>query len=282
MVTEETTNHIESTLAGFIGYLRRNKMSDRTITAYTTDVRGFLNRHSTELNSIVAVQTRDLEDYLYGLARSRLQFASVRRVSCALKSFFLFLLDQGVIHKNPAATLAVRPVRQEVLSSEEIVSICHYLSRRQASTERGDSFRSRRDELILILMIFYGVRQYQICMLKLSSIRTIDKSVSLTISKLFTLRLHAQVLRKLRSYLEARGSNSDTIFLDTLGKKPLDNWSVRHALNDLSQALQFDCSPKLLHNTYMYLQQHPEIRESLIKRILSNEFTHDYGVAPNA
>ena len=287
MVTQETANHIESTLAGFIGYLRRKKMSDRTINAYTSDVRSFLNRtdshgNSTALNSIVAVQTKDLEDYLYGLARSGLQFASVRRVSCALKSFFLFLLDQGVIHKNHAVMLAVSPVRPEVLSSEHIVSIFQYLTRRQLSAEESDLIRYHRDELILLLMIFYGVPQYQLSTLRLSSIHTTKKSVSLIISTRASLQLHLSVLRKLRTYLELRKSTCDTIFLESFGDRPIHKMSIRHVLNELSFALKIECTPKSLQRTYAFLQQQPEIKESLTRRILSNGSTHTYATTTNA
>lgn len=286
MGSQETPKETEATVARFIEHLRKSKMSDQTIRAYASDVNGFLQHaggsNSSDLGSIVAIQTKDIEDYMHNLARTGSKFASVRRTSCALKNFFLFLVNQGVMKHNPAAALRVTPFQSGILSSEQVVSIFQHLHRRQVSSEGSDVIRHQRDELILFLLIFYGVRQYQICTLKLSSIQTSDKSVSLIISTLFTLRLHAQVLRKLRSYLEARDSSSDTIFLDTLGKKPLDYWSVRHALNDLSQTLQFDCSPKWLHNTYLHLQQHQEIREPLIRQILSIGITHDYGTAPNA
>ena len=262
-------------------------MSERTIKAYASDVNGFLHRSAPQsdtahLSSIVAIQTKDLEDYLHNLARSGSKFASVKRASFALKNFFLFLLNQGLIHSNPAAALAVKPVRGSVLSSDQIVSIFRYLNQRQQSLEDSDVVRYRRDELILLLMVFYGVRKYQLRTLRLSSIHTTKKSVSLIISTLFSLRLHASVLRKLRTYLETRRSSSDTIFLESYIEKPVDKMSIRHALNELSYALHLECSAKILHNTYLHLQQHPEIRESLIKRILSNEFTHNYGAAPNA
>ncbi len=287
MGPQETPQPIEVTLTEFIGYLRKKKMSDRTIKAYASDVNGFLHRSarqsdSPDLSSIVAIQTKDLEDYLHTLARSGLRFASVKRASFALKNFFLFLLNQGLIHSNPAATLAVTPVRGGILSSDQIVSIFHYLNRRQRSSEDSDVVRYRRDELILLLMIFYGVRKYQLRTLRLSSIHTTKKSVSLIISTLFSLRLHASVLKKLRTYLELRNSSSDTIFLESFSEKPVDKMSIRHALNELSYALHLDCTPNTLHNTYVHLQQHPEMRESLIKRILSNEFIHNYGAAPNA
>ena len=262
-------------------------MSEQTVRAYASDVNSFLHRaaagsNATDLDSIIAMQTRDIEDYLSSLARSGSKFASVKRTSCALRNFFLFLVHQGVMKNNPAVALRVTPVQPATLSPDDIVSIFQHLNHRQISAEGGDVVRHQRDELILFLMIFFGVRQCQICTLKLSSIQTTAKSVSLIISTISTLRLHAQVLRKLRSYLETRNSSSDAIFLESLGKKPLDHWGVRHLLNDLSQALQIDCSPKSLHTTYLHLQQHQEIREPLIRQILSIRSAHNYGATPNA
>ncbi len=272
-------------MARFIDHLRKNKMSEQTIKAYSSDVNGFLQRSapsSSDLRSILAIQTKDIEDYLHSLARAGSKFASVRRTSCALKNFFLFLVNQGVRKDNPAAALRVAPVQCAVLSTDQIVSLFQYLNRRQMSADGSDVIRYLRDELILFLMMFYGIRQYQVCNLKLSSIEAKEKAITLIISTVSTIRLHAQVLRKLRAYLEARNSDSDTIFLESLGKRPLDYWGIRHALSDLSQALQFDCSPKSLHNTYLYLQQHPEIREPLIREIVSIGFTHKFGAASNA
>lgn len=287
MGPEETPQPIEVTLTEFIGYLRKKKMSDRTIKAYASDVKGFLHRSarqsdSPDLSSIVAIQTKDLENYLHDLARSGLKFGSVKRATFALKNFFLFLLNQGMIKGNPAAALAVTPIRGGILSSDQIVSIFRYLNRRQLSSEDSDIARYRRDELILLLMIFYGVRKYQLQTLRLSSIDTTSKPVSLIISTLFSLRLHASVLKKLRTYLEVRSSSSDTIFLESFSEKPVDKMSIRHALNELSHALHLDCTPRLLHNTYLHLQRHQEIREPLIRQILSIGSTHNYGAAPNA
>jgi len=287
MAAGNKASQTEITLAGFIGYLRRNKMSERTINAYASDVSGFLNRAgrggtSPDINSIVAVQTKDLEDYLQGLSRCGLNFASVRRASCALKNFFLFLLDQGMIHGNPAATLTVRTLKQEVLSAERIHSIFHYLIRRQSSGEDPDIVRYQRDELILLLMIFYGVPQYQLCTLRLSSIQTTKKSVSLVISTKSTIQLHLAVLRKLRIYLERRKSSSDAVFLESFSENPIHRTTIRNTLNELKSALKVECTPKSLRDTYMHLQQHPEIRESLIRQILTTGSTHNYAGSANA
>jgi len=82
MTEWETPSHPDTALSGFITYLKRKKMSDRTITAYASDVSAFLHRNVKEaapdVASIVAFQTKDLEGYLEGLARSGLTFCQTR------------------------------------------------------------------------------------------------------------------------------------------------------------------------------------------------------------
>ena len=261
-------------------------MSDQTIRAYASDVNSFLHQYAGRVNSsglccIGDMQLTDIESYLYNLARAGSKFSSVRRTSCALKNFFTFLVDHGLSKTNPITFLRVLPLHPGTLSAAQIVSIFQYLGRRQVMAECADGTRHMRDDLIVFFMIFYGVRQYQICTLKLSSIQMSDKSVSFTVSSSFTFRLHPQILRKLRSYLEVRDSHADTLFLDWLQKKPLTYWDIRHVLTDLSQALQFDCSPKVMHNTYRYLQQHQEERDSLIRYLFPYGFNHNHGAAPD-
>ena len=286
MAERETPSHPETALSGFITYLRRKKMSERTINAYASDVSGFLHHGVKEvapdIASIVAFQTRDLEEYLEGLARSGLTFPSVRRASCALKSFFLFLLDQGMIQSNPAASLTVRQIKSAPHTSDQVISIFRYLTRRQLTGEEADIIRYQRDELVLFLMLFYGVPQCKLCTLRLSTIQSNGKSVSLVISTRSTIQLHLSLLRKLRDYLERRKSPSEYVFLDSFSDKPIHRMTIRQTLNELNCALSITCTPLSLHDTYSYLQQHQEVRESLIRQILTGGSTHNYAHSANA
>jgi site-specific recombinase XerD len=286
MANKGTSSYPETAISGFITYLRRRKMSQRTINAYTSDVNGFLQTTGRgqipDVSSLAAVQTKDLEDYLQGLARSGLNYASVRRASCALKNFFLFLLGQGVVSANPAALVTVRPSRQSPHSADQILSIFNHLAKRQSSGEDSDVVRYQRDELILLLMTFYGVPQYRLCELKLSSIEASRKHVSLVFSTKSTIRLHLTVLRKLRNYLERRKSTSEFIFLESFSEEPIHRRTIRQALNELNAALHLNCTPKSLRDTFTYLQQHPEIREALIRQVLTHGSIHEFGGSANA
>ena len=261
-------------------------MSERTISAYASDVSGFLHRSTNgavpDIASIVTFQTKDLEQYLEGLARSGLTFPSVRRASCALRSFFQFLLDQGMIPTNPAASLTVRKIKSSPLSPEQIVSMFRYLTRRQLAGEEADIIRYQRDELILFLMLFYGVSQHTLCTLRLSAVQSSRKSVSLVMSTGSTVQLHLSLLRKLRDYLERRKSTSEYVFLESFSERPMHRVTIRRTLDELNCALSITCTPTSLHDTFLYLQQHQEIRESLIKQILTSGSTHNYAGSANA
>jgi len=261
-------------------------MSDNTIRAYSSDVDRFLRRHSGGFESswidrIDALQTEDIAEYLHSLGLRGSRIASVRRSAFALKSFLAFLACRGLIKNNAAASLCVTPLHSVGLLPDQIASLFWHVDRCQASTKSAVNVQYQRDEIILFLMIIHGVRQYQICALKLSSFQTTETSVSIIVNRGFTFRLQRQMLRKLRFYLESRDSRSDWVFLDSLGRKPLDYWGIRHALNDLSTKSQLDCSPKSLHNTFLYLQQHPEIREPLIQRILSRGHPQTFDAGGN-
>jgi site-specific recombinase XerD len=286
MANKNTPGYPETAVSRFIAYLRRRKMSHRTINAYVSDVTSFLQTKGQgqipDVSSLMAVQAKDLEDYLQGLARSGLNYASVRRASCALKNFFLFLLDQGVVSGNPAALVTVRPTKQLRHSPDQILSIFGYLARKQSSAEDSDIVRYQRDELILLLMTFYGVPQYRLCELKLSSIEASRKHVSLVFSTKSTIQLHLTVLRKLRTYLERRKSNSEFIFLESFSEEPIHRRTIRQALNELNAALHLNCTSNSLRDTCAHLQQHPEIREALIRQVLTHGSMHEFGGSANA
>lgn len=122
-------------------------------------------------------------------------------------------------------------------------------------------------------MIFYGVPQYQLGRLRLSSIQKTKESFSLLVSTRLHITLHAFVVNKLRIYLEARGSNSDIIFLEPPDGKPVGSSSFRHLFTELNYALHLKCSPRYLHNTYLHLRMNAETRDQLISYLVSNTFS---------
>lgn len=271
----------------FLQSLKRQKVSGSTLRGYSTDLSCFFNHlrlkpESLDVSALERLQPLDVKSYLKTLAERNLKFSTIKRNAAAIRRFFSFLVEQGIIADDPAQSLTVRPITNSALTSEQVVSLFEYLARHQQMGNESEIIRYRRDEVILLLMILYGVRQYQLSSLKLSQLQKIGKDVSLTVKRGFTIKLDGIVLQKLRDYLSIRKSNADIIFLEPLRKKPMDHSIMRTMLTELSYALRVECSPKTLYDTHLNLQQNPDERQKLLDQLGSGRFERPYGAVSNA
>jgi site-specific recombinase XerD len=286
-VSEKHNGSKSFAISIFLQSLKRHKVSASTLKGYGTDLRGFfehlrLKPESLDISALEKVQTQNIESYLRNLAEKSLRFSTIKRNVAAIRRFFAFLVEQGILTNDPAKSLTVRPVANSALTSEQALSMFGYLIRHQQAGNESDIIRYRRDEVILLLMILYGVRQYQLGSLRLSQLEKTGKEVLLTVKKGFTIKLDGIILQKLRDYLSIRKSNADTIFLEPLRKKPVDHSSMRAVLTELSYALRVECSPRSLYDTHLHLQQNPEERERLLELIGSENLKRTYGAVSNA
>ena len=276
-MTEENQSSqstIDSMLDRFENSLHQRKLSDRTLRAYRHDARMFMEACGQD---VAALQPSDIERYIERLAQSGAKFSTVKRMLSAVREFFHFLVDQSEVDQNPAEKVKITPVPQNVLPSKDVVSIFQYIAQQQRSNNTPVSLKYRRDELILHLMIFYGVRQYQIPLLKLSAIERNDELFALRVNERLSVKLSGEMLNKLREYLSLRNSNSDTIFLDPLDGLPIAASVVHSLLRELNYRIAIRCSSSSLYHTFLRLHRHPEERKELLSSICSSE--NQYGLS---
>lgn len=271
----------------FLLSLKKQKISIATLKGYSGDLRAFFEYLKTPGDSIdVAtlqkIKPEDIELHLKNLADKGLKYSSIKRASAAIRRFFDYLIDQGILTDNPAKSLTIRSVPDNILGLDHMLSIFDCLNRHQQMGNESDIIRYRRDEVILLLMILYGIRQYQLGNLKLSQLQKLGNDVSLTVRKGFTIKLDGVVLQRLRDYLSIRKSNTDTIFLDVFRKKGVDHSSVRAFLIELRHATRLACSPKILHKTYIHLQQNPGERTRLLQLLGRKTLGGIHGALSNA
>ena len=252
----------------FIRTLTEQKASAHTIIAYRHDTHKFLGSCAQDAT---ALQPSDIERYIEGLSQSGAKFSTVKRTLSVVREFFCFLLHRGEIEHNPAEKVKITPVPQNVLSSENVLSLLQYVAQHQRSNNCAVSLRYRRDELILLLMIFCGVRQYQIPLLKLSAIRRNEELFVLRVNERLSVKLSGEMLSKLRDYLSLRNSNSDTIFLDPLDGLPIAASAVHSLLRELNYRVAIRCSSSSLYHTFLQLHGDPEERKELLSSICSSD-----------
>ncbi len=261
-----------STLAAFLNSLRKEKRSEHTIDAYAADIHQLIaflkpdGQESSEL-PLSEVSPSTIESYLNHLARSAVQVPTIKRKLAAIRKYFDFLRRTKLVETNPAETLAVASVHYDVLPREKILQIFQYCHKRRSISHNEEAFRYLREELILLFLLFLGVRQYQLPLLKLSRIQTIDGAATLKLSDSTSFQISPMIARKMRIYLTQRRSSLDPIFLEPSSRKPLTQPSITSLMIELSVALQVRCTPTVFHHTYLDLALRPEDTTRLLQDI---------------
>ena len=144
-------------------------LSERTLRAYESDLAQFTTHvPGVETNDI---SPGDLEKFILKLGTEPYRDTSIRRKVAALKVFFRYLEDEGVVTESPARMLKVKqPVEvrvPNVLTNKELKALLLAPKRQveDLSSKRDDSAGARnryfcavRDNLIIELLFSTGIR----------------------------------------------------------------------------------------------------------------------------
>lgn len=144
-------------------------LSERTIRAYESDLTQF--GEYIRQDGLRRVTPDVLDAYVGKLAAENYRATSIRRKIAALKVFFKFLEEQGVVRESPAKRLkAERPRRRvspKVLKTEEVdallratkADIQRLKALRESTVGAGNRyFCAVRDNVILELLLTTGIR----------------------------------------------------------------------------------------------------------------------------
>lgn len=162
--------NVQQAIAEFLqhGQSVRN-LSDRTLRAYHSDLTQFHSHVDGAVTSDITPE--HLETYLDKLGTSPYRDTSIRRKVAALKVFFRFLEEQGIVSESPARKLKIkRPVESRipvVLSPREVKALLAAPkqqiaeltdSRDHSAGGRNRYFCAVRDNVILELLFSTGIR----------------------------------------------------------------------------------------------------------------------------
>jgi site-specific recombinase XerD len=222
-----------------------------------------------DLSALPDVAGSHVEAYRQCLIGDGLKDATIKRNLMAVRKFFDFLVVTGLAPSNPAAGVKNAPKHPDILKPSQITALFDFLSRKAKGTDESDSTRSVRDELILLLMLFRGVRQMQIPELRLSALRQNGASLQLEISPTRSIRLDGPIISLLHNYVAQRSSAIDRLFIEEDGPMPLS--SIRAILSEISVVCGIRCNPISVNHTYQYLASHPDEQYALLKHVCRSE-----------
>jgi integrase/recombinase XerD len=164
----ETTADWTAFFRSFTAYLKLNRgYSAHTLTAYRSDVEklpAYLALRGWRLG-VTQIERMHLDDFVQQLAHSGLAPRSQARLISALKTFFGFLVDEGVIPTDPTELLRAPKLGRkipEVLRYEEVRDL---LGAIDLSTDHG-----LRDRALLEVLYACGLRVSEATGLRLSDL----------------------------------------------------------------------------------------------------------------
>ena len=215
--------NVQQAIAQFLehGQSVRN-LSDRTLRAYQSDLAQF-HVHMSDTPT-VEITPEHLETYLDKLGGGPYRDTSIRRKVAALKVFFRFLEEQGIVTESPARRLKIKkPVENRVptvLSTREVRALLAAPKEQVAelSSLRDHSAGSRnryfcavRDNVILELLFSTGIRIGELVALNVGDVDLERHQIQITgrATRGRAVMLTSEVVvDALRQYLELRGERS--------------------------------------------------------------------------
>jgi integrase/recombinase XerC/integrase/recombinase XerD len=184
--------NVQQAIADFLqhGQAVRN-LSDRTLRAYQSDLTQF-HVHVDGAN-MVDITPEHLENYLVKLGTGPYRDTSIRRKVAALKVFFRYLEETGVVTESPARKLKIkRPVESRVptvLSNREVKSLLaapkEQIGALSASRDASPGGRNRffcavRDDVILELLFSTGIRIGELVALDVKDVDLAARQIHIT------------------------------------------------------------------------------------------------------
>ncbi len=154
---------MEAEVSLYLTYLADVKHSSKnTIQSYKRDLMHFSEyMESFGVTRVSDVNQTQVRSYVLDMEKKNFSSATVSRSIASLRSFFLFLLERGIVSHNPASDIKSPKVEKkvpDVLTIEEVSLLLEQPS--------GDSPKEIRDKAMLELLYAAGLRVTELISLK--------------------------------------------------------------------------------------------------------------------
>jgi integrase/recombinase XerD len=230
-------------------------LSSRTVDAYLGDLRKLFEHLEEEgVEGPAEVRPEHVRSWVYSLREAGLAPTSIRRARSAIRTYFAFLLAEGVIEQDPTEHLQAPRVDRKLpdfLTIEE--------TQRLLEAPDPDSPLFWRDRAILEVLYASGMRVSELTGLTLTALE-LDEGLATVFGKGSKERLvpiGGPARRALQRYLAEvrptleRGKGRGLVFLTVRGR-PIGRESVWRIVRDAAKraGLGRDVSPHTLRHTF--------------------------------
>src|SRR5690606_27110487 len=144
----------------FLSFLKYEKnYSVHSITAYKQNISEYLTFLNEQEFDIQTATHHQVRAYLASLMEKKLQARSINRCISSLKTFYKFLIREGILHDNPMLLVKMLKTPKnlpEVIQAESIIQLL------EADNIFEDGFEGQRDRIIIELLFGTGIRRAEV------------------------------------------------------------------------------------------------------------------------
>jgi integrase/recombinase XerD len=254
---------MQEKIEDFLTFLETEKgYADNTIAAYRNDLTQFSRNMGERLAdpsqaTWVEVGKDAIVGYILNLKEREYTSSTVARKVAAIKSFFHYLVAEGVVKADPTATLDSPKVKKRLpkaISRDDI-------GRLLAAPAKGTSAKSQRDHALLELLYASGMRVTELVSLDIDDVNPVSGSVRVrgkkTSSKERVIPIGDHALEALQLYLDKgrlqlmRGPEERALFLNHRGQRLTRQglWLIiKHYVDEVGIAQ--DVTPHTLRHSF--------------------------------
>ena len=188
----------------FINYLSSEKrFSVHTITSYSNDINQFflfLSKEYKITSELSEVNFQIVRSWIASLLEKGVAPRSVNRKISTLKTFFKFLIREGVIQESPMLKVVAPKSKKRLplfVEEDQIESLLN-------GVEFDDGFIGERDKLIIELFYVTGIRLSELMSIKISDLN-FDNNLVKVLGKRNKERLiplSARIVKELQFFIE--------------------------------------------------------------------------------
>lgn len=237
----------------FIQYLQFEKrFSHHTVTAYSGDLDQFylFLEQTYQLKDISEVNHMLIRSWIVQMMEQKISPRSINRKITTLKTFYKFLLRQGLVTENPMLKIQAPKTSKRLpvfVEKEKMDQLLDHIS-------FEDDEEGRRNKLIIELFYATGMRLSELINLKLkdidfhaSQLKVLGKR-----NKERIIPFGNELKNKIRSYQELRNTgNNEYLLLTVSGKKMYEKLVYNIVKQYLSLVTTIDKkSPHVLRHTF--------------------------------
>lgn len=168
------TSSLSAAVGGFHAHMIRRGFTENTIKAFLADLR-ILSKYLSASRAVGRIGSKDLNDFLTYLLHHRkvpCNPKSYARRLTTLKVFFAWLVEEGIIPSDPAASLVHQPVSTPLptILYDNQVEQLQETTQRLRQAEKPDA----RPHLLVSLLLQTGIKKGECMAIKLNDIDLSD------------------------------------------------------------------------------------------------------------